>query len=30
MGINWKWLIIGAVLGFAARHFLKGRTAVTS
>ncbi len=30
MNINWTWLLIGVLLGFAVRHFMKGRTAVTS
>lgn len=28
MSINWKWLIIGVALGFAIRHYLKGRSSV--
>jgi hypothetical protein len=28
--IAWGWLLVGILLGFVIRHFLKGRTAVTS
>lgn len=28
--IAWGSLVIGIVIGFALRHFMKGRTAVTS
>lgn len=28
--IAWGSLVIGIVIGFALRHFLKGRTAVTA
>lgn len=28
--VSWGWLLAGVLLGFVIRHFLKGRTAVTS
>lgn len=26
--INWTWLLIGLVLGFVVRHYMKGRASV--
>jgi hypothetical protein len=28
--VSWGWLIVGVALGFALRHLMRGRTAVTS